>query len=360
MEKTLFSEYVDRYFKGFVTAVAERFNGAAAEPTFLHKALLTEEYSADMRWDSTVINHSVTAADVVSLGSSLPLKRRAALSRASGVIPKLGIKMRRDEYDISNINVMKARGATEAEVVARVFNDVERVVRAIEVRKEIMFQTALSTGACLVSSDDTVGTAVRASFGYPKENTIASGKKWAAPEAKPIDDLKALFAAADAKGITPTHVYLSRKYFDYMRNSAQGRLFGAQGIVALKPEMVVSPSVDAMLTALRGEFGAEFHIVNGSYMIESPDGSARAVKPWAEERVVAVPAERVGRLVYGTLAEETVPVAGVVYTKAGSHILVSKYSQNDPLEEFTTGQALCLPVIDGVGEIFTLQADQGK
>ena len=60
---------------------------------------------------------------------------------------------------------------------------------------------------------------------------------------------------------------------------------------------------------------------------------------------------------YGTLAEETNPVAGVNYQKSGSHILVAKYSKTDPLKEFTTAQALALPVIDGVDGIYILHAD---
>ena len=60
---------------------------------------------------------------------------------------------------------------------------------------------------------------------------------------------------------------------------------------------------------------------------------------------------------YGTLAEETNPVAGVNYQKSGSHILVAKYSKTDPLKEFTTAQALALPVIDGVDSIYILHAD---
>lgn len=360
MEKTLFPEYVAKYFAGFVGAVAARYSGAAAPPMYLHKQLLAEEYSADLRWDSTAINGSVTAADVVSLGSSLPLKRRGTITRASGTIPKLGVKMRRDEWEISSINVMRARGATEAEVAARVFNDVDRVVRAIEARKEIMFQAALSTGQCLVGDGDNVGTAVRASFGYAAKNAIKSGKPWASAEAKPIDDLKALFGAADAHGVAPMRVYLSRKYFDLLRGTTQGKLFGSRGAVALKPELLLTPGAEATLGALREEFGAEFCVVDGSFLVEGPEGAPRAVKPWAEASVVALPGDRAGRLVYGTLAEETAPVAGVAYVKAGSHILVAKYSRTDPLEEYTSGQALCLPVIDGAGEIFTLQADQGK
>lgn len=363
MEKTLFAEYVEKYFHGFVGAVMEKFNGAAAESPYLHKTLLREEYSADLRWGSTDINHSVVAADVVSLESSLPLKSRAAVSRASGTIPKLGIKMRKGEIEISNINVMRAKGASEAEVAARVFDDVAKVIKAIDVRKEIMFQSALSTGQCLVTDAENVGTGVRASFGYLPKNTVKSAAKWEdAAAAKPIDDLRGLFGAADARGVTPLHVYLSRKYFDYLRASAQGRLFGAQahGVLAAKPEMLVATSVDAMLMALRNEFGAEFHVVNGSYRVEQPSGRSETVKPWAEANVVAVPEATVGRLVYGTLAEETNPASWVAYQKAGSHVLVSKFSQVDPLEEYTTAQALCLPVIDGAGDIFTLQADQTK
>jgi hypothetical protein len=57
------------------------------------------------------------------------------------------------------------------------------------------------------------------------------------------------------------------------------------------------------------------------------------------------------------LAEETNPVADVTYEKSGSFILVSKYSDNDPLEEFTTAQALVLPVIDGGNSVYVLHAD---
>lgn len=360
MLKTLFPEYVAKYFKGFVGAVSDLRGDENGGPKYLHKELLVEEYSVDLRWDSTAINYSITAADVVSMGSTLPLKRRPTLSRASGTVPKIGIMLRRGEQEISDYGVMRARGASEAEVAARLFNDVGRVVAAVEMRKEIMFQAALSTGQCLVGDEDNTGTAIRASFGYLPKNTIKSSKPWAGTDAKPIDDLKKLFATADAAGVTPTRVYLSRKYLDLLRNSSQGRLLAAQGLVALKPELVATPSVDAILAALQGEFGAEFRAVGGSLMVEGPDGRARAVKPWAEANVVALPGERAGRLVYGTLAEETMPVAGVTYQKAGSHILVSRYSKPDPIEEYTTAQALCLPVIDGAGEIFTLLADQGK
>lgn len=62
-------------------------------------------------------------------------------------------------------------------------------------------------------------------------------------------------------------------------------------------------------------------------------------------------------MVYGRLAEETHPVDGVTYEKSGSYILVSKFSDNEPLQEFTTAQAFVLPVIDGGNSVYVLHTD---
>lgn len=75
-------------------------------------------------------------------------------------------------------------------------------------------------------------------------------------------------------------------------------------------------------------------------------------------KLVFLPSENVGRLIYGALAEETNPVAGVVYQKVDDFILLSKFSKNDPLREFTTSQAIALPVIDNVDEIYTLDSQE--
>jgi len=152
---------------------------------------------------------------------------------------------------------------------------------------------------------------------------------------------------------------LSKKYFNLFRNSKQGKLLAANynKQVITNENTLPVPSRETMLEALADEYGATFRIVYSSYRIEKPDGSRVSVKPWAEANVVGLPSENVGRLVYGTLAEETNPVAGVNYQKSGSHILVAKYSKTDPLKEFTTAQALALPVIDGVDSIYILHAD---
>ena len=54
------------------------------------------------------------------------------------------------------------------------------------------------------------------------------------------------------------------------------------------------------------------------------------------------------------MAESTNPVKGVEYTIVDEYKLISRYSKTDPLQEFTNGQALCLPVIENVDQIYSL------
>jgi hypothetical protein len=105
------------------------------------------------------------------------------------------------------------------------------------------------------------------------------------------------------------------------------------------------------------EFGVTVHVVNGSFREQLPNGTFNTVTPWEATSVIGTTSENVGRLVYGTLAEETNPVADVQYEKSGTHVLISKFSETDPLVEYTAAQALCIPVIDGVSSIFKLSTE---
>lgn len=361
MKETLFGGIVDKFFRLVIGKITEKINGKKGEQVLLHKTMLVEEYSADHTWGATEINQSVVAADVVALDSSLPLKSRGSMGHASGKIPKMGLKYSKKESDIDNINIMIARGTDEATIASKVFDDASKVIKGIDIRKEIMFLEGLSTGMTIVKDDETNdGTGVRVDYGYKPENGFNAIKAaWGVSTATPQDDIQQMFDKAQEDGNSIGHVYISKKYFDLFRKSDQGRLLAAtfNNQVITKTTLLPVPGRAAFLDALADEYGATFHIVNASFKVQQPNGKPKSVHPWAEANIVGVPSEQVGRLVYGTLAEETNPVEGVKYQKSGTHILVSKYSKTDPLQEFTAGQALVVPVIDGADGIYLLHAD---
>ncbi len=360
-QTTLFPDFVERYFGQVVGKITEKYNDEAKKQTLLYKSMLMEEYSADLSWGSTEINNVILAADVVAMDSSIPLKKRGSLSTASGKLSKIALKFRKGEKDISDLNVAMARGTNEATIAAKVLNDVPRVIDGTDARIEMMFEQALSTGTMLVEDSENNGTGVRVEF-YKATNQFNNvGVKWDGnpTTATPQDDVQQLFTKADKDGNKIGLVLMSKKYFDLFRKSKQGKELAAtyQGRTFTASTVLPMPGRQLFLDALQDEFGAEFRVVNSSFRVQKNDGTEVSVMPWAEANIVALPTEKVGRLVYGTLAEETNPVEGVSYQKSGSFLLVSKYSSTDPLEEFTAGQALCLPVIDGADGIYLLNAN---
>lgn len=356
MKESLFKELVDKYLGSVVGKVVETENGATNAPELLHKSMLTPEYSPDLNWGASTLNNSIVAADVVSLDSSLPLKQRSTLRVATGKLPKLGLKYRKSESEISDINVMMARGTNEATVASKLLDDAVRAIKAIDVRNEIMFLQGLSTGYALVAEEENQGTAIRASFGYKDENKLKAKKAWSVAGATPLTDIAAVFDKAAADGNPIAHVYLDSKTFNELRASNEGKVLGAaySGHVVTGTDLLPVPARQAFLDALRDEYGAEWHVVESKYRVEGLDGAKKTANAWSEGNIVFTPTDKIGRLVYGTLVEETNPVAGVVYEKAGDYTLISKYSTNDPVEEYTAAQALCLPVIDGADSIYLL------
>lgn len=360
MERSLFAQYVEKWFKLIVGKVTERINGKKEEEKYLHETMLTEEYSADLTWGSSNFDNSIVAADVVAMDSSLPLKSRPKLRNASGVLPKLGMKMRKGEKEISDINIMIARGTDEANVVNKIFNDVPRVIKGIRTRIEIMFQQAISTGETIVEQDEDNSLGIRVTYGYKNDNIFhAVGAAWGEEGVRYDDTLTQIFDKANEDGNSIGLIMLSKRYFDLYRKSEEGRQLAArsQGIQVFNDSVLGVANRTAFQDALEAEYGCRFLVVDSSFRVEKNDGTFSSVKPWAEANIVALPSENVGRLVYGTLAEETNPVNGVDYQKSGSFILVAEFSKTDPLQEFTTSQAIALPVIDNVDSIYLIHAD---
>ena len=119
MKESLFSEYV----KGFMPKLQkfiELVNGKRGNlQTYLHKTMLRKEYSADQKWESASVNTQYVAADMVSMDSPLPAKARDSVARATGILPKIGMKKILRETQINATNIMKAQGATQTQIANR-------------------------------------------------------------------------------------------------------------------------------------------------------------------------------------------------------------------------------------------------
>lgn len=353
MNASLFLEYINKWFPSLsklVDYVNEKRNGKL---TYFHKQMLRREYSADQKWESASVNTTYVAADVVAMDSPLPLKKRDSLAASNGKLPKIGMKMTLGETQINNINLLKARGGNEARITDKMTNDAIKCVTGIDERNEYTFLQGLSTGITLVPDEINVGSGIRVNFNYPEKNKYGVSVKWGDKGYTPISDIQRVLEASDNESKI---IMLSKEAYNLIRKSDEAKELTAnfEGKIIMDGVKLPVPTVSKFNEAFSDEyFGSKFIIVDRTVKFEI-DGKVTNHKPWDTNMLIFLPSEEVGALVYGTLAEETNPVSGVSYAKANDYVLVSKYSKTDPLEEFTAAQALCLPVIENVDQIFQL------
>jgi hypothetical protein len=357
MEKSLFPAWVDNYFKIFTQKIVEKLNGSTNPLTYLHRTMLKKEYSPTLRWGSLSTSNTAVSADVVAMDSSLPLKKRDSIKKADGEIPKIGMKLGLNETTMNELNILLAVGGQESEVLRKLFADTDKVISGVWERLEFMFHQALSTGMILVADDDNPGLGIRVSFNHPASNKFGVVKGWSDSAAKPIDDIDRVIEAARPSGNTIRYILMDKSTWNKFKVNQQVREQYAFYRDFVGNNVPPVQSVDKANEFLQASYGVSITIIDRHVLVEK-DGKQKSVKPWADNAVVFLTDLNVGSLTYGRLAEETFPDKAVDYQKVDDFILVSKYHKNDPIKEFTSSQAIVLPVINNIDSIYIMDCEE--
>lgn len=365
MKESLFIQFVAAIWPKLNLYIKEK-----EEPkkrSYLHKEMLTPVYSADQKWEGTSAKTAYVAADMVAMDSPLPIKKRGAVASSNGKLPKVGMKKILVETDINAINIMKAhyesakspdeKAEEKQRILAKLVNDGEACSVGIDEKNEANFLMALSEGVLLVEDEDNVGTGLRVNFGYLDENTFGTITKGKVS----YEDIETVKSKADTDGNTITTLMLAKSKLNEIRKERWARelVADADGKVYTDETTLNVPSVKKFKEAFEDEFDITLKVVDRSILFEK-NGQQKSLKPWNADRLVFLCSDVVGSLVWGTLAESTNPVDGVKYAKVDQYKLISKYSKTDPLQEFTNGQSLVLPVIEDVEQIYVIDCSEEK
>jgi hypothetical protein len=359
MEQSLYFREVQKYFSGVAAGVVERINDSTlpANRSYRHRAMLTRQYSPDLNWNSlTTLNNAIVMADVISLDSSLPLKKRDSLAKASGEIPKLGQERQMREKQLTELDILARTPGRDADFVARIFQDTPKVIQAVPETLEYMFLQGLSSGVTTISETNNVGTGIRIDFGYLAGNKFGVPVVWSNTSATPFADISSrILAKAQADGNVVTKLMIDRVTFNRIVATTEAKQLFAFSIGYVGSNLQV-PTLAQINAVTQERYGYQFEIVERS-MVSEKNGTRTTLTPWTAGSIVALTSNNVGSLQWGTLAEMTHPVPNVNYTTVDDFILVSKFRLNRPsLSEHTSSQALVLPVIEGVDQIYTMDS----
>ena len=359
MLKSLFPEWVDKIFKTFTQKVVEKLNGSKNPLPYFHRSMLRKEFSPTLKWGSLSVNGNVVTADIVAMDSSLPLKKRDSLRKADGDIPKLGMKLYLNENTMNELNILLATGGQDSEVIRKLFQDSNKAIAGIWERLEYMFHQALSSGVILMTDDDSPGTGIRVDFGHPDENKFGANIVWSDASATPIDDIARVTSEARMNGDVIRYILMDMGSWNKFKKNAQVKQEFAFSLGFTGSNVPTVPSVERANEFLQANYGVAITVIDRPVQVEK-DGKRKSINPWTENAVVFLTDMMVGTLTYGRLAEETFKSKSVDYQKVDDFILVSKYSTNDPIKEFTSSQALALPVINNVDSIYILNCEEAQ
>ncbi len=356
MEQSLFVKYV-LFFTAIVAGITERINGKKTAATYLYKDMLTKQISTDLKWSSLNVSTYTVTADIVAMDTALPKKRRDAFGKASGTIPKIGMRMDLNEKTMSEIDVLKSRGGQEAIIVDKIFADTAHCLVGVHEKIEYLFLQALSEGMCLIDDDTNVGVGIIADFGYLDGNKFGVSAPWSNPTtSKPYDDIQNVLDYADTRGDSPTYFLMDKVTFNNFSNSDQIKQKFAFSIGFVGTQ-IQQPNLEQTNKLMASNMNAEIIIINRKFNTER-DGIRTSRTPWATNRVIMVPSLNVGDLQYGILAEATRPNKAVMYETAEGFILVKKWHENEPFAEMTSAQCIALPVINSVDSIYMLNTEE--
>lgn len=355
MKESLFVKYTS-WLSAIILGVITKVNGGKTELSYLHKSMLTEELSTDLKWSTLTVNSTIVAADMVAMDSPLPLKKRDAIGTADGEIAKLGMKKQMSEKQLSDIDILVSKKVENKIIVEKIFNDAISCTMGILEKIEYIFLTSLSNGVGLVEDTENVGTGVRIDFGYKAANKFGVVKPWSDSTSNPLDDIKNVLKAAKTAGASLKFMMMDQSTFDNLADNAQVKQYFAfsQGFVGASVPVPDLEQVNAMLLK---RYKLTIVIVDRTVITER-DGVRTVKTPWAANKVIFLETQKVGRLMYGILAEETRQSKAATYTKAGSFILLKKWSSEEPFAEYTSSQALAIPVIDAVDSIYSLDSEE--
>ena len=333
MKESLFVEYIKKIFPKLATII-EKVNGKRGNKlTYLHKTM-------------------------VAMDSPLPAKSRDSIAHANGTLPKVGMKKVLRETQINAINIMKAQNASFTNIANKLTNDAVACSVGIDEKNEANFLTALSNGIVIVEDENNTGTGLRINFNYLPANCFGVET----PNVIVYDDIKNVLSKADADGNSITTIMLALSTYNAIRQTqwAKELVANYRGQTVVEGTKLPVPTASLFDEAFADDNnGIKFLKVDRT-VISEKNGKRKPYKPWNANKIIFLTTEEVGALVWGTLAEKTNPVSGVVYSTVDEYKLISKYSKNDPLQEFTSGQALVLPVIENVDQIYSLDITEGQ
>lgn len=304
------------------------------------------------------------AASVVDRNAATPLRSRQGLEKLTGEIPAIKEMIPMTESDYRDFLTMQAINVDDAtkrtQLLDLLWGDVKKMGDSTHKRLDIMALEAISTGQISLTVTNNPDGLVLSS---PVDLLMPSGNKssvtntWGtAISATPITDIEAVIQSASTRGIVFEKMLMSNDLWLKFKKTKE--VLDTLGAYYYGPKVQGSPiaistldKVNEYLTANRLPM---IEIVDETIGIEK-DGVVASIKPFSLTNVAFIPSGQLGMIKNAIAIEQMQPVGNVNYATY-NRAIISKWSQNEPFQEWTKAELNACPSLDAIDAIYLLTA----
>tara|TARA_R110002020_G_scaffold318905_7_gene534542 strand:- start:1993 stop:3267 length:1275 start_codon:yes stop_codon:yes gene_type:complete len=353
MDESLFKEIVEKW----VSTANASLEDKSKEANYLYNSLLRLQMSIDHKFSAVSGKNNRVAADIVAMDSDLPLKSRGSMETYNGKIPKVGLQRYLTESQLSELDILISKNVPESTIAAKIFDDYMSNVTGAREKVEYMLHQAMSNGLVEIPNDENTGTSIRVDFGIPDANRYGVTKVWSDPTADIAGDLERIYEKSVDMGDNIVLARMDRKTFNYIKkNESVIALY--KGSINASNDSAVTLNADKITELFQSEYNFAIQVIDRSFEIEK-NGVTQNVRAWAEGAVSFwTTTGVVGDLWYADLAEKSRPVKTKTYSQPETWMLAAKWSEGNPLREFTEASGLVMPVLNNVDHIYFLDTNE--
>lgn len=283
----------------------------------------------------------VDTAEFRSWDTQPSMANRPGVSRKRGELPPVSRQIPIGEEEMLRLRELQ-RGANATNggndpIIAEVYNDAERMVRAVQARIELARGQLLSTGKVTIAEN---GLAIEADFGVPGGNFTTASNLWTdLTLGKPLSDLLSLTDTwVNTYGTAPGAFIMPKARFSNLMLNAEVRAAAASN--GTTPSRLNAAQVREVLSA----YDVPPIVINDEMVRVA--GVQTRVLP--SNKVIVVPPsdEPFGNTFYGATAEAIkLASKGVIDRTAIPGIVACVFESDSPVQTFTLATAVALPVL---------------
>ena len=284
----------------------------------------------------------VNAAKYRAYDAQTPVaSREVKRIETEGMLPPVGQKFLVSELE--SILLATSRGQDSQDLVDALYEDTAAHVQAIKSRLELAVGDLLTDGKFTLNGEN--GLTVDYDAGVPAANMPTAATAWTNPAADALADEMAWIEVLRASGAPmPARVVTSYKAKALLAaNDAYRRAFYGQP-AAQTPTGVLAPNE---VDAVRARYNLPPIEI---YDVQIPKDDGSMARPLAENKWLMLPPNPTqwGETQYGITAEAITLSQGTnptIEREDQSGIVVTRGFQDDPVQVWTKGSAVAMPVL---------------